>query len=136
VLGEADVAEVAARVVRWALDRPAVRGVALAGSWARGQPRAGSDVDLVVLTDDEPLDVADALPADAVDLGSRRWGPLHERRFRLTSGLEVDLGLAPLSWAAVPVDHGTARVVAGGLRVLWDPDGLLTRLVGKVAGPS
>ena len=130
------MAEVVACVVRWALDRPAVRAVALAGSWARGRPRAATDVDLVVLADDEPLDVADAQPADAVDLGSRRWGPLHERRFRLTSGLEVDMGLAPLSWAAVPVDDGTALVVGDGFRVLWDPDGLLTRLVGAVAGPS
>jgi uncharacterized protein len=100
----AEVAEVAARVVRWALDRPDVRAVGMVGSWARGDARPDSDVDLVVLADD---------PAR---LRRGEW--------------------APVSWAAVPVDEGTAHVVADGLRVLLDPDGLLTRLVEAVARRS
>jgi hypothetical protein len=128
-------------VIRWALDRPEVRAVAMAGSWARGEARPDSDVDLVLVVDD-PAGlgagdaVAAALPAEAVDVVTREWGPLLERRFRLPSGLEIDLGLAPVSWAAVPVDRGTARVVGDGFVVLHDPSGLLTRLLGAVAGPS
>jgi hypothetical protein len=135
---EAEVAEVTAHVVLWALDRPGVRGVAMAGSWARGEARPDSDVDLVVLVDDqravEPAAVA--LPDGAVDVGTREWGPLKERRYRLPSGLEVELGLAPPSWASLPADAGTARVVAEGFRVLLDPEGLLTRLVREVAASS
>jgi hypothetical protein len=113
----------------------------MAGSEARGEAGPDSDVDLVVVVDDpEGLrldeDVPAALPSGAVDVRTREWGPVLERRFRMPSGLEVELGLAPASWAAVPVDAGTARVVADGFRVLLDPDGLLTRLVGAVASES
>jgi hypothetical protein len=57
-----------------------------------------------------------------------------ERRVQLASGLLVEYGFAPLTWADVsPVDEGTARVVADGFSVLYDPVGLLTRLVHAVA---
>jgi uncharacterized protein len=135
----AEVADVASRVVLWALDRPGVRAVGMAGSWARGDAGPGSDVDLVVVVDDPAAvgeGVASALPGDAVDVATREWGPVLERRFRLPSGMEVDVGLAPVSWATVPVDAGTARVVSDGFRVLLDPEGLLTRLVREVAASS
>ena len=127
---------VAQQVVRWAAPRPDVRAVALAGSRARGTPRPDSDVDLVVLVHDPQAYLgwpAQELEEAAVDLRTRWWGPLLERRFRLPSGLEVELGFAPPSWAAVPVDAGTRRVVADGLVVLHDPSGLLGRLVREVA---
>jgi uncharacterized protein len=137
----AEVAAVAASVVRWALARPDVRAVGMAGSEARGEARPDSDLDLVVVVDDpESLrageEAAAALPGGAVEVRTREWGPVLERRFRLPNGLEVELGLAPASWAAVPVDVGTARVVADGFRVLSDPEGLLTRLVRAVAQES
>jgi uncharacterized protein len=57
-----------------------------------------------------------------------------ERRVRLQSGLEVEFGIAPLSWAATdPLDAGTRKVVQGGFRILVDPDGRLTRLQASVA---
>jgi uncharacterized protein len=130
---------VVACVLRWARARPDVRAVGMAGSEARGEAGPGSDVDLVVVVDDPgglSEEAMAALPDGAVDVRTREWGPVLERRFRLPGGLEVELGLAPASWADVPVDAGTARVVADGFRVLLDPDGLLTRLVGAVASES
>jgi hypothetical protein len=53
------------------------------------------------------------------------WGPLRERRVRLHSGLHVELGVVPPSWAALPLDPGTARVLRHGCRVLYDPERLL-----------
>ena len=137
--GSATASAVALRVVRWAAARPDVRAVALAGSRARGTARPESDVDLVLLVDDPRAYLgwpAQELEEAAVDLRTRWWGPLLERRFRLPGGLEVELGLAPPQWAAVPVDAGTRRVVAGGFVVLHDPSGLLGRLVREVAGGS
>ncbi len=125
-------------MVRWAAGRPDVVAVGLAGSQARGTAGPDSDVDLVVLTGDRDGYlgagwVAGLLGAGATDLRTQRWGPLLERRFRLPGGLEVELGFAPESWAALPADPGTAGVVADGLVVLHDPAGLLGRLVARVA---
>jgi predicted nucleotidyltransferase len=123
------------RAVGFAASDPDVIALALVGSYARGTPRLASDVDLVLLTDD----AAPALLAPGRFeplLGERErlvraksWGPLHERRFRLRSGLHVELGIVPASWASVdPVDPGSARVVRGGLFAAHDPDGQLARL--------
>lgn len=87
-------------------------------------------MDLVVLADDvarfvEGEDWAAELGAPGV-ARTRAWGPVTERRLVLPSGLEVDVGIAPVSWAGVdPPDPGTLAVVRGGLEVLHDPDGLL-----------
>lgn len=136
-----EVRALRARCCAWAAARPDVRAVGLAGSWARGTAGPCSDVDLVVLADRPDAYAgtawaAEALGAGATDVRTRRWGPLLERRFRLPGGLVVDCGLAPPTWAGVPVDAGTARVVADGFVVLHDPDGLLARLVRTVAGSS
>jgi hypothetical protein len=61
---------------------------------------------------------------------TRRWGAVTERRFALPSGLEVELGMTPPSWAATdPMDEGTRRVVTDGVSVVYDPKGILARLL-------
>ncbi|MDQ4106018.1 MAG: hypothetical protein M3157_02435 [Actinomycetota bacterium] len=61
---------------------------------------------------------------------TEQWGPLTELRFALPSGLEVEMGIAPPSWAATrPVDPGTRKVVEDGVSIVRAPDGLLTRLL-------
>ncbi|WP_424955735.1 nucleotidyltransferase domain-containing protein [Frigoribacterium endophyticum] len=106
-----------------------IQAVALVGSYARGAERMASDVDLVLLAADP-----DALAASpwfvrllpgAELVRSRRWGPVRERRYRLCSGLFVELGIAPVSWADLPLDAGTRRVLSDGHRVLYD-EGLLS----------
>ena len=80
----------------WAEGRPDVVAVALAGSWAHGHARMDSDVDVVLLTENQKP----YLEGDAWlhELGSvrlvktRQWGPLTERRFAQPSGLQVESG--------------------------------------------
>lgn len=118
----------------WAAARPDVVAVGLAGSWARGEARADSDADLVILTIEPRRYLEDE--AWVRELGGLRvvetqaWGPLTERRFVLPSGLEVEAGIVPTSWASTdPIDSGTLGVVRDGFRVVYDPEGLLARLV-------
>jgi hypothetical protein len=121
----------------WAKARTDVRGLALVGSWARGDARADSDVDLVLLTVRKERYVADDdwlrhLGCQAV-VGTAARGPVIERRVRMPSGLEVEFCVAPLYWASLyPVDSGTRRVAEEGMRVLHDPDCLLRALVRVV----
>jgi hypothetical protein len=128
-----EVAELIARVTRWAAGRADVVGLLLVGSVARGEARAGSDVDLVVLSTD-PDGYADHAFAEALGFGEpiriKAWGPVMERRFRTGSGLEVEFAFGTPEWAAVdPVDPGTHRVVTDGCRPLHDPADLLARLL-------
>lgn len=133
----AAVAHAVRRVLAWADARSDVSAVALVGSWARGTGRADSDVDVVVLADDPTALVAGenlptALGALAL-LGETRFGVLLAVRLAMPHDVELELGIAPPSWAATtPVDAGTARVVAGGMAILRDPDGLLAALSAAV----
>jgi RimJ/RimL family protein N-acetyltransferase len=116
----------------WARERAAVRALGLVGSRARGTARPGSDVDLVVLAD-APVPLGE-LGGRLVD--TRPRGVLTEHRLALDEGLELDIGVAPTSWASLaPLDAGTARIARDGLRVLHDPDGLLGALAAAAPGP-
>lgn len=78
---------------------PDVVAVGLAGSWSHGDAR-------------------------------ERWGPLTERRFVLPSRLEVEMGVASPWWAATdPVDPGARKVVEDGISIVYDPGGVLARLL-------
>ncbi len=128
-----EVRSLLARLRKWAQGRPDVVAVGLAGSWAQGDARMDSDVDVVVLTENQAPYLED--DAWVYEMGgvelvwTRRWGPMTERRFALPSRLEVELGVAPPSWAATdPVDDGTRRVVTDGMSVVYDPKGILARL--------
>jgi hypothetical protein len=108
----------------WAAGDESVRAVALVGSYARSAERMGSDVDIMILTD-EPDRLAGSewfqgLRPGARLIRSMEWGPVRERRMRLRSGLHVELDFAPPSWAAVPLDAGTRRVLRDGCVIVYD----------------
>ena len=124
------------RVRDWAVRRSDAVAVALVGSWAYGRPRMDSDVDLVVLTTDKSTYLRDE--SWVAELGGTRiirtqhWGPLYtERRFVLPSGLEVEFGVAPPTWAATdPSDPNISEDIGnGGLLALYDPEGILSRFI-------
>jgi uncharacterized protein len=118
----------------WAQGRPDVVAVGVVGSWARGDARMDSDVDVMALTKDRaPYLEDEAWVSEVGGVGpvrTRRWGVATERRFALPSGLEVELGLAHPSWASTdPMDGGTRGVVTDGMSVIYDPEGLLASLL-------
>ncbi len=96
----------------------------------------GSDVDLVVLTTDKETYLKDE--SWMREFGGIRivrtqdWGPLYtERRFVLPSGLEVEFGIAPPSWADTdpPDSKISGDVGSGGLRTVYDPKSILARFI-------
>jgi predicted nucleotidyltransferase len=128
-------AMITAAVTDWARESEQIRSVALVGSYARGQERMASDIDLVILAD-APDAVAEAgwfrrLQPGSKLVRSARWGPVQELRFRLKSGLIVELGITSSSWADLPLDAGSARVLSDGHRILFD-DGLLAKAVSSL----
>ncbi len=113
----------------WVPRRPDILAAALVGSYARSAATDESDVDLMLLTD---ASAAYAVDTEwAAGFGEVRtaqvetWGSLTTLRVWYRNDLEVEFNFAPATWAAVPVDAGTARVVADGMQILWDPHDLL-----------
>jgi predicted nucleotidyltransferase len=132
----AEIEAIIDAVTLWASGRPDVVGLLLVGSCARGAARPSSDVDFVLLST-RPYSAWDSDPAIGELTRTRSWGPITERRFVTSSGLEVELNVGTPDWAAVtPVDPGTLRVVNDGARVLHDPAGLLTVLLDACRGAA
>jgi len=115
----------------WAQAQPDIEAVALVGSYARDAATETSDVDLVVITSQPDR-----------YLGNRGWlerfGQVHRRQIedygKLTSirvwytdGREVEYGITDESWAALPLDDGTQRVISDGMRVLLERKPILNR---------
>jgi uncharacterized protein len=137
-------------VVDWARTQPTIQAVAMVGSYARGQARLDSDLDLVLLTTN-PLDFrADigwlhAIDWNALNVRPLKWededyGALWSRRIWLEpNGVEVEIGFASVSWANVnPLDSGTRQVISDGCHILHDPKGMASSLVfcGKASGTA
>lgn len=129
---EADVREFLQELVAWCGHRADVRAIALVGSWARGEARCDSDVDVVLLTTDPSryLMTDDwALALGATVVATRRWGVLTECRLITATGIDVEVGVGDPSWATTtPLDEGTANVARDGLVPVYDPDAVLERL--------
>jgi predicted nucleotidyltransferase len=131
------------RITAWFQERPGVAAIALVGSHARGAARPDSDIDLVILVDDprayrHDLDwlnslVVSKLNDSVLNSQDEDYGPLWSRRAFLASGHEVEFGFAGPSWAVTePLDSGTEQVVRDGCRALYDPHGIIERLIAAV----
>jgi len=126
------VAHLLDRVTAWAASQPTIAGLALVGSYARGEARADSDIDLVLLCTQPPAYVCDTAWIQCFGEVERcdveDWGLVRSLRVHYRDGVEVEFGLTTLAWAQLPVDPGTRSVVAPGLSILFDRDGRLARL--------
>lgn len=125
--------------VAWAATRPDVLGAALVGSHARGKAKPSSDIDLVIVC---------AAPGDLLEgdwpskfgtverPSTEDFGALRALRVHYGNGMEVEFGLALPSWAGLPLDSGTQRVLADGARILHDPRGLLQAAMAEAGSSS
>src|SRR5271163_579624 len=107
-----------ALVAEWVARQPDLLGLALAGSWARGNARPESDLDVVILTTDQDRYRRDAAWLDALgleDAGYRivsrtpaRYGVVWSWHLDLAPDAKLELAFAGPGWAAInPVDAGT-----------------------------
>jgi hypothetical protein len=134
-------------VTAWAIQRHDVRAVALLGSWARGNPRPTSDIDLLLLSDRARTYVRSRKWLAEIDFncaGYRirsgkgvTYGAVWSQHLYLVPPAEVELTIAAPAWAGIaPIDEGTRRVVTDAFRILVDKDGRLARLVAATMAMS
>jgi uncharacterized protein len=130
-------------VTSWAIKRGDIRAMALAGSWARGNPREVSDIDLLLLSDHQDefrrrrkwLTEIEFKAAGYQLRSSNKvaYGVVWSRHVHLLPAAEVELTFAECSWARTdPIDVGTRRVVNDAFQIIFDKDGILAKLVDAV----
>jgi len=116
----------------WSQLQADIVGVALVGSHARDTASETSDVDLIILTLDIGKYVSNldwlSLLGDLMESRLETWGRVQAVRAFYENGLEIEYNFTEPEWAAMPIDIGTDRVVSNGMKILYDPQGLLAAL--------
>jgi predicted nucleotidyltransferase len=117
--------------VAWASRQPDVQGIALVGSYARGEAGEDSDIDLVILTDLPQKYLAEVQWPKRFGVVEKResedYGKLTSLRIWYQGGPEVEYGITTPEWAADSLDEGTRVVVSKGMMVLFERGNLLSR---------
>jgi hypothetical protein len=120
--------KVLAPIMVWASARTDILGLALVGSYARGDARPDSDIDLILLTsapetfrhDKTWLDEIAWTNGGVVRQYDVDYGSAWSRHVEVDN-CKIEFTFAGASWAAInPIDVGTARVVSDGCRILID----------------
>lgn len=119
--------------VTWASAHGDVQAIALVGSYARGEARDDSDIDLVLLTN-EPQRYREDLKwierfGTVKKHQTEDYGKLTSIRVWYQNGIEVEYGITAPDWAAIPLDAGTQEVLRGGMMVLFERGDLLSQHV-------
>ena len=107
---------------RWARSQPDIEAVALVGSLARETATEGSDIDLIIVTYGPDRYLCDwswvSMFGEVAACQKESYGKVTSIRAFYGGGLEVEYGFTMQDWAAAPIDAGTLRVVAGGIKAL------------------
>lgn len=110
-----------------------VRGIILVGSYARGDNRDNSDVNVIILADD-PQEFFKKIEffkhfGNIFSVENSRKGIL-SFKIACHEDTEIQLSIVPCIWAqAEPIDPETLKVILNGVSILWDPRGQLEKLI-------
>ena len=116
--------------------------VGLCGSYARGNAKADSDIDLSILVNDKlkfkSTSWIETFDFDKINerldfFEDKEYGRVWSRHVFLKSKIEIEFSFANISWADTEnLDEGTRKVVSDGFKIIYDPQFILNKLVEKV----
>ena len=128
--------------VEFAQGNADVIAVGLCGSWARGNAKSDSDIDLLILVRNKSKfkktnwikDLAFEKINEKVEhFKDKIYGLVWSRHIFLNSKAQIEFSFAESSWANTEnLDKGTHKVVSDGFKIIYDPELILNKLVEKV----
>jgi|SRR5882672_4177995 len=117
---------------RWAATESGIHAVALIGSHARKTATAESGVDLIVVVSPPNIYLKHkqwiSLFGNVVREQTEHYGMCTSLRVWYDEGFEVEYGFVDESWASLPLDVGTRKIVSDGMTVIFERKPLLSLL--------
>ena len=130
-----DVKGFLTQVVQWARDASGIEAVALVGSYARGEAKPASDIDLVLLCENPKSFLSRQHWITAfgkpTKIEKENWGKVTSLRVWYAQELEVEFGITSDEWGADPADQGDGQVIRDGIVVLYEIDSRLSDRVTR-----
>ncbi|WP_100407669.1 nucleotidyltransferase domain-containing protein [Bacillus solitudinis] len=110
----------------WSEQQTHIKGVAVVGSFARGDFHSNSDVDLTIISSNKDLTldiIKNEFNFDNIESSTlEEWGILTSLRIFYGNGLEVEYGVVTDQWVKEPLDEGTKNVVKNGFKVVTEKE--------------
>jgi predicted nucleotidyltransferase len=110
----------------WSENQNHIKGVAIVGSFARGDFNSKSDVDLVIISTNKDLTLriirADFNYCGVLSYSLEEWGILTSLRVFYENGLEVEYGVVTDQWVSEPIDQGTKNVIKNGFKIVTEKE--------------
>ncbi len=108
----------------WAELQTDIDAILLVGSYAHGNAKPDSDVDLVIICKQPEQYLNNTEWIRAFGVPARKdfedWGKVTSVRVWFQDGLEVEFGITDEDWVKEPLDAGTKAVIKDGYRILFD----------------
>jgi predicted nucleotidyltransferase len=124
-----EVSNFLGEVIAWVCTQPDLQALALVGSYARNAATESSDIDLVLIATHPETYLHDSTWAEQFGQVQKQqledYGRLTSLRVWYTNGLEVEYGFTNETWVALPLDAGTQRVIADGIKILFERNSYL-----------
>lgn len=128
---------------KWTSKSVNICAAALVGSWARGTARPTSDIDIMLLVTEPDIFRKDQVWVNEIDweeVGLRvdswedqEYGVVWSRHIHFQDGTDVEFTFGSPLWASInSIEAGTLQVVSNGCSILYDPEGLLTKLLNTI----
>ncbi|TCZ79368.1 nucleotidyltransferase domain-containing protein [Paenibacillus albiflavus] len=120
----------------WVYEQSLIIGVALVGSYARGDYKIDSDVDIVIITKDKNLTL-EAIENNfiydrPIQTKREEWGIVTSLRVYYSCGLEVEFGVVGEEWVKEPLDQGTVGVITNGFSIVIDKENVFESINKKL----
>lgn len=113
-------------IKQWANQNDDIKALILVGSYARGEAREDSDVDLVIITSNSDAYINNNFIDNfgkVKEFKKENWGRVTSIRvWYANNGLEVEFGITTPIWVDKPLDDGTFRVLSDGYKVIVDKE--------------
>jgi predicted nucleotidyltransferase len=121
-----DVSSFINDIKQWGNENDDIKSIILVGSYARGEEREDSDVDLVVIASNPDVYINNNFIDNfgkVEEYKKEDWGRVTSIRvWYSNSGLEVEFGITTPIWVEKPLDNGTFRVLSDGYKVILDKE--------------
>jgi len=117
---------------RWAATEAGIHAVALMGPYAHKMATEVSDVDLIVVVSSPNIYLKyrqwTGLFGNVVREQTEFYEKCTSLRVWYDEGIEVEYGFVDESWAALPVDDETRKIISDGMKVMFERKPLLSLL--------
>ncbi|MBM3137377.1 MAG: nucleotidyltransferase domain-containing protein [Chloroflexi bacterium] len=109
---------------KWGKSADDISALILIGSYARGEVRQDSDIDLVIIAENPERYFLNQSWLKVFDNPLRTehedWGLVQSLRVWFGSGLEVEFGFTSKVWISEPLAEGTRQTLSDGYRILLE----------------